>query len=258
MPSHVLAAGDIPVVQIDRGGQVTYHGPGPARRLSTHRHPPRRPRRARPRDRARARRHRLLREPRHHRRVPQERAGRLCRRQEDRERRPAHPPRRQLSRPRVQREHGSRAVPAHQSLRLCRPADDAARGARIAGRQRRVGGAARSRRSCRTRWRSSAPNADRTSAPSARLHALRFPACSHSCSRMPAQERTSRVELMVIDLRPQEEKDGVGLTELERQVQQGRVSASRTSRRTRSRSKRSGPILRSRWVSPATKRRSWC
>ena len=26
--SHVRAAGDIPVVQIDRGGQVTYHGPG--------------------------------------------------------------------------------------------------------------------------------------------------------------------------------------------------------------------------------------
>jgi lipoyl(octanoyl) transferase len=25
---HVLDAGDIPVVQIDRGGQVTYHGPG--------------------------------------------------------------------------------------------------------------------------------------------------------------------------------------------------------------------------------------
>jgi lipoyl(octanoyl) transferase len=25
---HLLAAGDIPVIQIDRGGQVTYHGPG--------------------------------------------------------------------------------------------------------------------------------------------------------------------------------------------------------------------------------------
>ena len=27
-PSHVLDAGDIPVTKIDRGGQVTYHGPG--------------------------------------------------------------------------------------------------------------------------------------------------------------------------------------------------------------------------------------
>lgn len=27
-PEHVLAAADIPVVQTDRGGQVTYHGPG--------------------------------------------------------------------------------------------------------------------------------------------------------------------------------------------------------------------------------------
>ena len=25
---HVLAAGDIPIIQVDRGGQVTYHGPG--------------------------------------------------------------------------------------------------------------------------------------------------------------------------------------------------------------------------------------
>jgi lipoyl(octanoyl) transferase len=27
-PEHVLNPGDIPVIQIDRGGQVTYHGPG--------------------------------------------------------------------------------------------------------------------------------------------------------------------------------------------------------------------------------------
>lgn len=27
-PAHVLGAGEIPVVQTDRGGQVTYHGPG--------------------------------------------------------------------------------------------------------------------------------------------------------------------------------------------------------------------------------------
>lgn len=27
-PEHVLDAGDIPVIQTDRGGQVTYHGPG--------------------------------------------------------------------------------------------------------------------------------------------------------------------------------------------------------------------------------------
>ena len=27
-PEHVLVRGDIPIVQTDRGGQVTYHGPG--------------------------------------------------------------------------------------------------------------------------------------------------------------------------------------------------------------------------------------
>jgi lipoyl(octanoyl) transferase len=27
-PAHLLTPGDIPVVQVDRGGQVTYHGPG--------------------------------------------------------------------------------------------------------------------------------------------------------------------------------------------------------------------------------------
>jgi lipoyl(octanoyl) transferase len=28
LPEHVLAPGDIPVLKVDRGGQVTYHGPG--------------------------------------------------------------------------------------------------------------------------------------------------------------------------------------------------------------------------------------
>jgi lipoyl(octanoyl) transferase len=27
-PAHILAAGDVPVIRTDRGGQVTYHGPG--------------------------------------------------------------------------------------------------------------------------------------------------------------------------------------------------------------------------------------
>jgi lipoyl(octanoyl) transferase len=27
-PEHILSAGDIPIVAVDRGGQVTYHGPG--------------------------------------------------------------------------------------------------------------------------------------------------------------------------------------------------------------------------------------
>lgn len=27
-PEHLLAPGDIPVIQVDRGGQITYHGPG--------------------------------------------------------------------------------------------------------------------------------------------------------------------------------------------------------------------------------------
>ena len=138
--SHVLAAGRHPRREdrSRRAGDLSR--PRPARGLSTHRHPPRGSWRARPRDRARARRDRLLQEPRNHRRVPQERAGCVCRWQEDRERRPAHPPRRQLSRPRVQREHGSRAVQPHQSLWLCRPADDAARRTRFTGRERRVRG----------------------------------------------------------------------------------------------------------------------
>ena len=27
-PEHVLDPGEVPIIQIDRGGQVTYHGPG--------------------------------------------------------------------------------------------------------------------------------------------------------------------------------------------------------------------------------------
>lgn len=27
-PEHILTTGDIPIIQVDRGGQVTYHGPG--------------------------------------------------------------------------------------------------------------------------------------------------------------------------------------------------------------------------------------
>lgn len=27
-PEHILNSGDIPIIQVDRGGQVTYHGPG--------------------------------------------------------------------------------------------------------------------------------------------------------------------------------------------------------------------------------------
>src|SRR5690554_7677201 len=33
---HVLAAGDIPVIQVERGGQVTYHGPGQLVRSEEH------------------------------------------------------------------------------------------------------------------------------------------------------------------------------------------------------------------------------
>jgi lipoyl(octanoyl) transferase len=34
-PEHLLAPGDIPVIQIDRGGQVTDHGPGQLEVLET-------------------------------------------------------------------------------------------------------------------------------------------------------------------------------------------------------------------------------
>jgi hypothetical protein len=131
-PSHVLAAGDIPVVQIDRGGQITYHGPG---QLVVY--PLIDIRRAKlgVRDLVTALERAVI-----------EYCASLGIDAECRKNAPgvyvdgrkiasvgfAYPSRRQLPRPRVQREHGSRAVSAHQSLRLRGTADDAARRTRAA------------------------------------------------------------------------------------------------------------------------------
>ena len=115
---HVLAAGDIPVVKIDRGGQVTYHGPG---QLVVYPLIDIRRGKLGVRDLVTAMERAVIDYCASLGITAQVQAGcarRVRRRPEDRQRRHPHPPRRQLSRTRVQCEHGSRAVPAHQPLRV--------------------------------------------------------------------------------------------------------------------------------------------
>ena len=119
-PEHVLVPGDIPVIHVDRGGQVTYHGPGQIvayplldlRRLKLG-----------------------VREYVH--RIEQAvidtladwniaaarrdgAPGRVRERRQGRRARHPRAPRLQLPRPGLQRRHGPGAVPPHQSLRLRR------------------------------------------------------------------------------------------------------------------------------------------
>ena len=72
-----------------------------------------------------------------------------------------------------------------------------------------------------------------------------------------AEDADKSVELKVIDLRPQEERDGVGLTELSGKCNKDVYRIADVASDPL-KVEASGPIWRSRWVSPATKRRSWC
>ena len=125
---HILGAGTIPIAQSDRGGQVTYHGPGQivAYALCDLR---RRGRGARAFSRAlqfavvdflaEMRRYRFRRSV---------ASGRLCARRKNCRRRLAHSKRRQLSRSQRQRADGFGSVRAHQPLRLSGVAGHANRG----------------------------------------------------------------------------------------------------------------------------------
>ena len=119
---HVLAPGDIPVVQIDRGGQVTYHGPGqlvvyPLIDLRRAKLGVRDSSRRSSAPSSTTRRHSAsIAECR--RNAP----GVYVRRAQARERRHPRAARRELPRPRAQRVHRSRALQPHQSLRLRGPA----------------------------------------------------------------------------------------------------------------------------------------
>ena len=155
-PEHLLATGDIPVVGIDRGGQVTYHGPG---QLVMYALVDLRRRGIGVRELVVALENSVVDArgaPRHRGRRPAHGAGRLRRGAQAREHRAAGPARLQLPRPRPQRGHGPRAVRSHQSLRHGGPRDDAARvGRRDDGCRRR--GA----RACAARGRRARPRMER-------------------------------------------------------------------------------------------------
>ena len=125
---HILGAGSIPIAQSDRGGQVTYHGPGQivAYTLCDLR---RRGRGARAFSRA------LqfavvdfLAECGVAAFADPSRPGVLCARRKNRRRRLAHSKRRQLSRRQRQRADGFGSVRAHRPLRLSGAASHANRG----------------------------------------------------------------------------------------------------------------------------------
>ena len=118
-PEHLLAPGNIPVIQIDRGGQVTYHGPGQLmiyplidlRRTGLG-----------VRDLVTALEQSVvdLGGLRHRSSQSLRCPGRLRRRCQTGQRRPAYPARLQLSRHGAKRRRRSRAILANQSLRIQR------------------------------------------------------------------------------------------------------------------------------------------
>ena len=121
-PEHVLMPGDIPVIHVDRGGQVTYHGPGQIvayplldlKRLKVGvREYVNRIEQAD---------HRHARRLEHRRAAPRRRARRVRERCEGRRARHPRAPRLHLPRPRIQHRDGPGALPPHQSVRLCGPA----------------------------------------------------------------------------------------------------------------------------------------
>ena len=125
--AHLLAAGDIPVVQIDRGGQVTYHGPG---QLVVYPLIDLKRARLGIRDFVTALERAVIAlAAQYGIRAECRRGGSrgVCRGGEARKRRRARAAQRQLSRPGAERRAGPGALQSYQSVRLRGPADDAAR-----------------------------------------------------------------------------------------------------------------------------------